>query len=168
MSSKLQFMVGPPGTGKTSTFITRKYTELLKKFNYKKIIILSHTNVAADEIKDEILKLEKIKEKGLTKKSFKYKICTIHSYCKSKNLNKELFDYKEAENTLQDWIDRGGAKKLFGLNASAHLALAWLTAKRGDCGRSQHWLSHLKNSEQASGENIQIYCDALILRDTSP
>ena len=86
----------------------------------------------------------------------------------------ELFDYKEAENTLQDWIDRGGAKKLFGLNASAHLALAWLTAKRGDCGRSQHWLSHLKNSEQASkeylkeGENIQIYCDALILRNTSP
>ena len=56
-------MVGPPGTGKTSTFITRKYTELLinKKFNYKRIIILSHTNVAADEIKDEILKLDEMK-----------------------------------------------------------------------------------------------------------
>ncbi len=58
----------------------------------------------------------------------------------------ELFDYKEAENTLQDWIDRGGAKKLFGLNASAHMALAWLTAKRGDWGRSRHWLSHLKTA----------------------
>ena len=55
--SKLQFMVGPPGTGKTSTFITSKYTELLKSFDYKRIIVLSHTNVAADEIKDEILKL---------------------------------------------------------------------------------------------------------------
>ena len=31
MSNKLQFMVGPPGTGKTSTFITSKYVELLKK-----------------------------------------------------------------------------------------------------------------------------------------
>ena len=40
-------MVGPPGTGKTSTFITSKYKELLQKYNYKKIIILSHTNVAA-------------------------------------------------------------------------------------------------------------------------
>ena len=50
--SKLRFMVGPPGTGKTSTFITSKYIELLKNYNYKKIIILSHTNVAADEIKD--------------------------------------------------------------------------------------------------------------------
>ena len=56
--TKLQFMVGPPGTGKTSTFITNKYVELLEKYNdYKRIIILSHTNVAADEIKDEILKL---------------------------------------------------------------------------------------------------------------
>ena len=51
------FMVGPPGTGKTSRFITSKYSEFLKKFNYKNIIILSHTNVAADEIRDEILKL---------------------------------------------------------------------------------------------------------------
>ena len=87
----------------------------------------------------------------------------------------KLGDYGGAESTLQDWIDKGGAKKLFGLNVSAHrldvsahLALAWLTAKRGDCVRSQHWLSHLKNSEQASWENIQIYCDALILRNTSP
>ena len=86
----------------------------------------------------------------------------------------ELFDYKEAESTLQDWINKGGTKNAPVAYRSAHLALAWLTAKRGDCGRSQHWLSHLKNSEQASkeylkeGENIQIYCDALILRNTSP
>jgi len=41
--SKLQFMVGPPGTGKTSTFITSKYTELLKSFDYKcKVLLKSH------------------------------------------------------------------------------------------------------------------------------
>ena len=44
------FMVGPPGTGKTSEFITKKYKELLTKYSHTKIIILSHTNVAADEI----------------------------------------------------------------------------------------------------------------------
>ena len=56
--SKLEFMVGPPGTGKTSTFITSKYTELLNNFNYKRIIVLSHTNVAADEIRDEFWKIQ--------------------------------------------------------------------------------------------------------------
>ena len=54
-----KFISGPPGTGKTSMFITQKYTELLKKYSYNRIIILSHTNVAADEIRDEILKLPK-------------------------------------------------------------------------------------------------------------
>ena len=62
-----KFISGPPGTGKTSTFITSKYIELLKNYNYKKIIILSHTNVAADEIKDEILKLPEMH--GVSKKS---------------------------------------------------------------------------------------------------
>ena len=51
-----KFISGPPGTGKTSKFITSKYLELLDSFTYDKIIILSHTNVAADEIRDEILK----------------------------------------------------------------------------------------------------------------
>lgn len=64
--TKVRFMVGPPGTGKTSRFITNKYVDLLNKFKYEKIIILSHTNVAADEIKDEILKLKEMK--GVTKK----------------------------------------------------------------------------------------------------
>ena len=95
--SKLQFMVGPPGTGKTSTFITSKYTELLKKFNYKKIIILSHTNVAADEIKDEILKLKEMK--GVTKKALEHNICTIHHYCKNKaTVGEQVLDYDDYKN----------------------------------------------------------------------
>ena len=31
-----------------------------------------------------------MKERGLSKKFFKYKICTIHAFCKSKLLKKEL------------------------------------------------------------------------------
>ena len=90
-----KFISGPPGTGKTSKFITSKYLELLDSFTYDKIIILSHTNVAADEIRDEILKLPKVKEKGITKKSLKYKICTIHSYCRSKLTKKEVINYQD-------------------------------------------------------------------------
>ena len=85
--SKLKFMVGPPGTGKTSTFITSKYVELLKNYNYKKIIILSHTNVAADEIKDEILKLPEMQ--GVTKKALKDK---VNEVCKK-------FDQDQTNNT---------------------------------------------------------------------
>ena len=97
MSNKLKFMVGPPGTGKTSTFITSKYTELLQKYNYKKIVILSHTNVAADEIKDEILELPQMQ--GITKKSLEDNICTIHHYCKKKStMGEEVLDYEDYKN----------------------------------------------------------------------
>ena len=51
-----KFISGPPGTGKTSKFITSKYLELLNDFSHERIIVLSHTNVAADEIRDAILK----------------------------------------------------------------------------------------------------------------
>ena len=95
--SKLQFMVGPPGTGKTSTFITSKYTELLNNFNYKRIIVLSHTNVAADEIKDEILKLPEMQ--NVTKKALKDNICTIHHYCKDKaTIGEQVLDYDDYKN----------------------------------------------------------------------
>jgi len=92
-----KFISGPPGTGKTSMFITQKYTELLKKYSYNRIIILSHTNVAADEIRDEILKLPEME--GVTKKSMEHKICTIHAYCKSKLVGrKEVFSYEDHKN----------------------------------------------------------------------
>ena len=92
-----KFISGPPGTGKTSMFITQKYTELLKKYPYNRIIILSHTNVAADEIRDEILKLPEMQ--GVTKKAMKYNICTIHSYCKSRLVGrKEVFSYADHMN----------------------------------------------------------------------
>ena len=95
--SKLRFMVGPPGTGKTSKFITGKYIEFLNKFDYKKIIVLSHTNVAADEIKDEILKLQEMQ--GVTKKALKDNICTIHHYCKHKaTIGEQVLDYDDYKN----------------------------------------------------------------------
>ena len=92
-----KFISGPPGTGKTSMFITQKYTELLQKYPYNRIIILSHTNVAADEIRDEILKLSEMQ--GVTKKAMKYNICTIHSYCKSRLVGrKEVLSYSDHMN----------------------------------------------------------------------
>ena len=94
-----KFISGPPGTGKTNMFLTAKYLELLKKYSHNNIIVLSHTNVAADEIRDAILELPEIKEKELTKKSLKYKICTIHSFCKNRLVGKrELFKGEDHNN----------------------------------------------------------------------
>ena len=90
-----KFVSGPPGTGKTHKFLIKKYKELLKTYSPEKIIMLSHTNVAADELKDAVLKLPEMLERGLRKKFFKYKICTIHAFCKSKVLKKELRIYVE-------------------------------------------------------------------------
>ena len=87
-----RFIAGPPGTGKTHGFIVNLYKDRLKEYSPENIIILSHTNVAADEIRDAILELTEMKERGLRKKFFKYRICTIHKYCRSKVPHKEKFD----------------------------------------------------------------------------
>ena len=53
---KPRFIAGPPGTGKTHIYIVEElYQELLLKYHPDKIIILSHTKVAANQIKDAIL-----------------------------------------------------------------------------------------------------------------
>ena len=100
--TKPKFVSGPPGTGKTHKFLIKKYKELLKTYSPEKIIMLSHTNVAADELKDAVLKLPEMLERGLRKKFFKYKICTIHAFCKSKVLKKELRTYADYLNLCRE------------------------------------------------------------------
>ena len=95
---KPRFIAGPPGTGKTHGFIVGLYKDLLPKYHPDKIVILSHTNVAANQIRDAILQIPEIKERGFTQKSMKYKICTIHSYCRNRLLRKEKFDYDDHKN----------------------------------------------------------------------
>jgi superfamily I DNA/RNA helicase len=73
----------------------------LAKYTPEKIIILSHTNIAANEIRDAIFDLKNLKNeegnytfpqlRGITKKAMKYRVCTIHTYCKSRLLKKEVF-----------------------------------------------------------------------------
>ena len=45
-----RFVVGPPGTGKTHIFLVEKYEEGFSKYNPEEIILLSHTNVAVEQI----------------------------------------------------------------------------------------------------------------------
>ena len=135
-----KFISGPPGTGKTSMFITQKYTELLKKYPYNRIIILSHTNVAADEIRDEILKLPEMQ--GVTKKAMKYNICTIHSYCKSRLVGrKEVFSYADHMNlTTIDSLFKLQRVTESEFNADKHKFYRYLADAHGKGNTlKEHW-----------------------------
>jgi len=77
-----RFIAGPPGTGKTHVYIVGLFEELLVEYDYKKILILSHTNVAAEQILEAVHKLPKMKE--VTKKELRKTIGTIHHYCRNR------------------------------------------------------------------------------------
>ena len=142
-----KFISGPPGTGKTSMFITQKYLELLKRYSYDKIIILSHTNVAADEIKDEILKLPEMR--GVTKKAVKYKICTIHAYCKSRLVGrKEVFSYEDHKNlSMIDSLFKLQSINESEFNADKHRFYRYIADAHGR-GKTlkEHWKTCDKNA----------------------
>ena len=114
---KPRFIAGPPGTGKTHIYNVKElYQELLLKYEPSRIIILSHTNVAADQIRDAVLALTVMKERGFTKKSMKYKICTIHRFCKNflRVAQKDKFEYEDHKNLI-------GQNKLFGRDPSTNV-----------------------------------------------
>ena len=82
-------VAGPPGTGKT-TYLVEKYYDALDKYQAMDIIVISHTNTAADHIREKINDPENIKRyhektgKDLfnlikeTKKTREKNVSTIH------------------------------------------------------------------------------------------
>ena len=93
-----KFIVGPPGTGKT-TRLVELYYDLIQKYSMESIITISHTNVAADEIRDRIRDEKNAtkykvwdKIKAHNKKFYEDHISTIHSYCKSNLFGAQVFD----------------------------------------------------------------------------
>ncbi len=69
-----RFIAGPPGTGKTHVYIVKLFKELIVKYDYTKILILSHTNVAAEQILEDVQKLPEMK--GVTKKELRKTVWT--------------------------------------------------------------------------------------------
>ena len=134
---KARFVVGPPGTGKTKTFLVEKYKECFSKYNPEKIILLSHTNVAVGEILDEIMKLEEVKKRGYRRKFLEDHICTIHSYCQSKLLKKEKFENTDFENLCREETGFRNSKER---DVEKHPVLKFIKEARGH-GRtlSEHW-----------------------------
>ena len=114
-----KFIVGPPGTGKT-TRLVEIYYDLIQKYRMESIITISHTNVAADEIRDRIRDEKNAtkyqvwdKVKANNKKFYESHISTIHSYCKSNLFGAQVFDEEcylelDRQNKLFSRHYRGG------------------------------------------------------------
>ena len=132
-----RFVVGPPGTGKTHTFLVEKYEECFSKYNKEKIILLSHTNVAVGQILDAIMDLKEVKEKGYRRKFFENRICTIHHYCRSKLLRKEKFENTDFENLC---LEETGFRQIKERDIEKHPVLKFVKEARGN-GRNldEHW-----------------------------
>ena len=87
------FIPGPPGTGKTHKWLKNKYVDLLKTYPWDRIVILSHTNTAADEIIKAVNKLPELKNVPDT--NLQDQICTIHSYFRAEYLNIKKYERED-------------------------------------------------------------------------
>ena len=62
MTQKIR-IAGPPGTGKTTKLVQIYYDHIVEnKYSPADIIVISHTNTAADHIRDKIYSDESIQE----------------------------------------------------------------------------------------------------------
>ena len=97
MTKKIR-IAGPPGTGKTTKLVEIYYNHLIDKYSPADIIVISHTNTAANHIRDKIYSDESIQEYQektgneifrlikQSKETLKENVSTIHKFCKDRVL----------------------------------------------------------------------------------
>ena len=97
MTKKIR-IAGPPGTGKTTKLVEIYYDHLIDKYSPADIIVISHTNTAANHIRDKIYSDESIQDYQnktgneifrlikQSKETLKENVSTIHKFCKDRVL----------------------------------------------------------------------------------
>ena len=113
---KIRPIVGPPGTGKTHIKIKELYKEYLHKYGSERGIVLTHTNVAAKELKDTITSIKEVKELKKEEEFFEDRICTIHSYTNNNSeipRNLKVFDKSAYEELCKYYSLFGKANNVY-------------------------------------------------------
>ena len=99
-------IAGPPGTGKT-TYLVERYYDALSKYQPADIMVISHTNTAANHIRGKILDIESmnnyLQKTGINvlgiiqanKKTLERHVSTIHKYCKDQLLGSAVLEIND-------------------------------------------------------------------------
>ena len=119
-------IAGPPGTGKTTKLVEIYYKHLVEQYSPTDIIVISHTNTAANHIRDKIYKDESIddfqKKTGheifhrvkQSKASLEENVTTIHKFCKNRVKGKAfLIEDYDILKTLYPLFDKYTSNKKF-------------------------------------------------------
>lgn len=119
-------IAGPPGTGKTTKLVEIYYKHLVEKYSPTDIIVISHTNTAADHIRGKIYDDESIddfqKKTGneifhlvkQSKASLEENVTTVHKFCKNRVKGKAfLIEDYDILKTLYPMFDKYTSNKKF-------------------------------------------------------
>ena len=121
-----EFVPGPPGTGKTHRWLKNNYTEFLQGYSWDRMVVLSHTRIAAKEIVKAVNNLPKLKNVPDT--NLEDQICTIHSYFRGEYVPLQKYEKKEhkefcsANTSMKFWHKRKSWEKhpLYEFSSHAH------------------------------------------------
>ena len=119
-------IAGPPGTGKT-TKLVKIYYESLKNYDPVDIVVISHTNTAANHIRSKIFSNESIGEYMKetehevfgtikdAKETLKKNVVTIHKFCKDrvKGESFQIEDYEILCNLHSEFNDHASNKEYY-------------------------------------------------------
>ena len=119
-------IAGPPGTGKTTKLVEIYYNHLVENYSPTDIIVISHTNTAADHIRGKIYADESIdafqKKTGheifhrvkQSKASLEENVTTVHKFCKNRVRGKAfLIEDYDILKTLYPMFDKYTSNKKF-------------------------------------------------------
>ena len=119
-------IAGPPGTGKTTKLVEIYYKHLVEQYSPTDIIVISHTNTAADHIRGKIYADESIddfqKKTGheifhrvkQSKSSLEENVTTVHKFCKNRVKGKAfLIEDYDILKTLYPMFDKYTSNKKF-------------------------------------------------------
>ena len=119
-------IAGPPGTGKTTKLVEIYYKHLVEKYSPTDMIVISHTNTAADHIRSKIYDDESIddfqKKTGheifhlvkQSKASLEENVTTVHKFCKNRIKGKAfLIEDYDILKTLYPMFDKYTSNKKF-------------------------------------------------------
>ena len=119
-------IAGPPGTGKTTKLVEIYYKHLVEEYSPTDIIVISHTNTAADHIRGKIYADESIddfqKKTGneifhrvkQSKASLEENVTTVHKFCKNRVRGKAfLIEDYDILKTLYPMFDKYTSNKKF-------------------------------------------------------